>query len=144
MNNLMKHAKRELLALGYDPNQIEEDPNKWMQEDVLELIEVFSKQGHSGHSAPYCIRLFAKLALFEPACPLTGEQSEWNEVEKGKLWQNNRCSHVFKDAAGNAYDNHGKVFREPNGDCYISLESRVPIVFPYIPKTEYVDRADEK
>jgi len=46
---------------------------------------------------------------------------------------------VFKDADGRAYDIDGRVFREPNGCCYTSSDSRVYITFPYRPKTEYVD-----
>lgn len=33
---------------------------------VMELIEVFSKQGHSGMSAPIVADLFKKLANYEP------------------------------------------------------------------------------
>lgn len=142
MSNLEEHAKRELLALGYDPNEKQDDPNKWIQDNILELIRVFAKQDHSGSSAPYCVNLFSKLAMFEPACPLTGEDSEWNEVgadgENGVLYQNNRCSHVFKNDKG-AYDTDGKIFREPNGCCYTSFASHVPVTFPYTPKREYVD-----
>ena len=141
MSNLIEHAKREFRVMGYIPldKEQEEDPNKWIQENVLQLIEVFSEQGHSGSSAPYCIEFFRKLALFKPLCPLTGEDSEWNEVSNN-IYQNNRCSHVFKDGKdGTAYDIDGRVFREPDGCCYTNFDSRVFIKFPYTPKREYVD-----
>lgn len=138
MGNLRDHAERELQILGYDLNDKEEGPNKWMVESVLELIDVFSKQGHSGFSAPYCIGLFTKLAGFKPASPITGEEHEWYEVGPN-VWQNNRCSTLFKEADGRAYDIDGKVFREPNGACYTSRESRVYVEFPYVPTTEYID-----
>ena len=140
MSNFINHAKREFLAVGYIPlDQDQEDgPNKWIQESILELLEVFSKQGHSGSSAPYCIKVFSKLANFEPLCPLTGMDSEWNECSAG-LFQNNRCSHVFKEAGGRSYDIMGKVFLEKNGTCYTDKGSRVVIEFPYTPHTEYVD-----
>lgn len=54
------HAEREFRALGYKPVDQEEGPNKWIQENVMELLEVFSKQGHSGMSAPVCVRYFEK------------------------------------------------------------------------------------
>lgn len=138
--NLELHAIREFKAAGYTPlNQPQEDgPNKWMQENVIELIRAFSKQGHSGFSAPYCIETFRKLAMFEPLVPLQGTDDEWNEVSHGH-WQNNRCSHVFKEADGRAYDIEGRIFREPDGGCYTSRESRVYITFPYTPTREYVD-----
>jgi len=142
MSNLVEHAKREFLAMGYKPiEESEDDPNKWIQEDVLELLRVFAEQGHSGSSAPYCIRMFRKLAMFEPLIPLTGEDHEWNDVGNG-VFQNNRCSHVFKQKNrynGQAYDIRGRVFREPDGCCYTSKESSVPVTFPYTPKTEYVN-----
>jgi hypothetical protein len=53
MSNLIDHAKREFLALGYEPvEDAKDDPNKWIQENILELLKVFSEQGHSGSSAP--------------------------------------------------------------------------------------------
>ena len=108
---------------------------------VLELLRVFADEGHSGSTAPYTVNMFKKLAMFEPLVPLTGEDWEWAEVSDG-VFQNKRCSRVFKQADrfnGQAYDLDGRVFREPNGSCYTSKESRVPITFPYTPKTEYVD-----
>lgn len=141
--SLIEHAKRELAAMGYIPlEQPQEDgPNKWIQQNLLELLEVFSKQGHSGSSASYCISAFQKLASFEPLEPLTGEDSEWNEIGEGQF-QNNRCSHVFKQPDrfnGQAYDLHGLIFREPSGICYTSSNSLIPITFPYTPKSTYVD-----
>ena len=138
--DLQLHALREFKALGYTPlNQPQEDgPNKWVQENVLELLKVFSTQGHSGFSAPYCINAFRKLASWEPLCPLTGEADEWNEVSDD-LWQNNRCSRVFKRADNKPYDIEGRIFQEPSGACYTSRDSRVYIEFPYTPKSEYVN-----
>lgn len=144
MSNLKTHAEIELQAIGYKLDETEEGPNKWIVENILELLEVFSKQGHSGSSAPYCIDLFTKLARFEPLCPLTGEDSEWvNVVEYSgsgadPVWQNKRCSHVFKGPDGRAYDIDGRVFVEPNGNAYTNFDSRVYVTFPYTPKTEYV------
>jgi hypothetical protein len=81
------------------------------------------------------------LLAYEPLGPLTGEPDEWNEVGPG-VFQNNRCSHVFKDASqfdGQAYDLNAVVFREPNGACFINRDSRKVVTFPYTPKTVYVD-----
>lgn len=134
MSNLITHAKTELAAAGVCGSEMDEA----MAADVLELLEVFSKQGHSGGSAPYCISLFAKLAAFKPLVPLTGADDEWNEVGAGEF-QNRRCGHVFKDSTGYAWDINGIVFREPNGAMYTSMESRVPVTFPYTPRTVYQD-----
>lgn len=134
-----RHALREFKAAGYPPiAECGDGPDKWIQENVIELLRVFSEQGHSGSSAPYCIRMFEKLANFEPLVPLTGADDEWNEVSGG-VWQNNRCSHVFKEADGRAYDMDGRIFRQPDGCCFTNRDSRVYITFPYTPTREYVD-----
>lgn len=139
-SNAELHAIREFKAAGFTPLDLpqEDGPNKWMQENVIELVRVFSKQGHSGFSAPYCIETFRKVSMFEPLVPLQGTDDEWNDVGDG-LWQNNRCPHVFKDTDGRAYDIDGRVFREPDGCCYTSRDSRVYVTFPYTPTREYVD-----
>lgn len=124
-------AERELLAAGYEPLDK-------IQQNVLELLEVFVRQGHSGFSAPFAVEMFRKLALHEPLVPLSGADDEWNDIGDG-MFQNNRCSHVFKDADGRAYDIDGRVFRDPNGCCYTSRDSLVYVTFPYTPTKEYVD-----
>lgn len=145
MSNLIEHAKREFKAVGYLPSDQEQEngPNKWMQENLIELLEVFSKQDHSGFSARYCIDAFNKLARFEPLAPLTGEDWEWVEVGT-EIWQNIRCSRVFKDEYGQAYDIEGKVFVEPSGSAFTSSESKVNITFPYVPQTEWVQVTGEE
>lgn len=141
MSNLIEHAKAEFKAAGYKPAHLEEGgPNKWIQENILELLTIFSKQGHSGMSASYCISLFAKLANFEPLTPLTGEDDEWEKVGQG-CFQNKRCSRVFKDLTDGkeqAYDLYGKVFVSAGGSTYTNSKSRVTVTFPYIPTTQYV------
>ena len=104
---------------------------------TMSLIKVFAEEGHSGFSANMAISIFSKVAAFEPLTPLTGEDSEWNEVGTN-VYQNKRCSHVFKEK-GQAYDSQGRVFVEPSGATYTSFKSRVLVTFPYIPKTEYVN-----
>ena len=158
MSNTEKHALTEFKAAGGlddDGNYIDE-----MQEaicnHVLELIKVFSDEGHSGSTAPYTIDLFKKLAMFEPIVPLTGEDWEWIEIARemsgsnnGTVYQNKRCSRVFKDDDG-AYDIDGKVFynwyTNENGkrfkSYYTSRDSRVPVTFPYIPTTVYEETVE--
>ena len=135
MSNLAEYAKAELERAGLFRK--DSDYDGMLGEDVMELIKTFSQQGHSGMSAEIPPALFEKVARYLPLTPLTGDDDEWNEGGSGVL-QNRRCSHVFKEN-GQAYDQHGKVFREPDGICYTSRDSRVPITFPYTPKTEYVD-----
>ncbi len=143
MSNLLIHAKNELKLIGYIPldEEQEDGPNKWVQENILELLEVFAKQGHSGTSAQYCSGMFYKLSNFEPLSPLTGEDSEWEKIDY-RTWQNVRSSRVFKevnpDNTFSYFDVQGKVFEESDGARYTSNDSRVEISFPYLPKTEIV------
>ena len=144
MSSILKHAIKELEYIGYkSPNHHDyNEMNNSMGDNVLELLTVFANQGHSGFSASYCLAIFEKLAKFEPLGPLTGEDSEWNDVSEmngSPMWQNNRASHVFKDADGRTYDIRGKIFREPDGNCYTGKGSSVDVTFPYTPKSEYVD-----
>ena len=139
------HALREFKAAKWmkEDGTYDCGMQKMMCNQVLELLTLFSSHGHSGSSAPYAINLFRTLAKFEPVVPLTGEDSEWNEISTN-LWQNNRCGHIFKESNNMSYDSQGKIFREPDGCCYTSKDSRVYITFPYTPKSEYVDVPKER
>lgn len=154
--SLESHALAEFRAAGWiDENgKYSNDIQESICKDMLELLSVFSSQGHSGFSANYLMNCFEKLARWEPIVPLTGEDWEWNDVSHmsggEKVYQNKRCSRVFKQEDrfdGQAYDIRGKVFIEhgydDNGEettySYTSGDSHVPITFPYTPKTEYVD-----
>jgi hypothetical protein len=150
MSNMLKWAEQELRYAGYDINDPEDGPNRWLAEGTLELLKVFAEQGHSGSSAPYAVALFEKLAMWKPIAPLTGEDDEWNEVGEG-TWQNRRNSAVFKKEDGQAYWMDGRVFWEwfsspdiddgkPYKSHYTSRDSRVNITFPWTQpdKPEYV------
>jgi len=136
MSNLTDFARLELKAIGAFSEK-DDFYGGMTGKAVMELIEVFSKQGHSGMSASLVRSLFDRVSNYKPLSPLTGEDDEWNEVNNGKF-QNKRCSHVFKEN-GIAYDSNGKIFREPNGTCYTSRDSEVVVTFPYTPKSEYID-----
>ena len=138
--NIVRHAQREVAHMLHTG---EDSPDRWMAVGLVDLARVFSTQGHSGFSAPWCVSALERLLRFEPLRPLTGEDAEWGEIfdpEKGTR-QNKRCSHVFSGPDG-AYDNEGVVFREPGGCSFTCLQSRVPVRFPYTPKTVYADVPD--
>lgn len=139
-SNYRTFALREFKACGYDLNE-KTGPNRWIQDNVLELLAVLAVQGHSGSSVHFAVGMFKDLGLFEPLGPITGAADEWQEVSNG-MWQNLRCSHVFKDADGRPYDSSGRIFREKSGACYTGRGSRVYITFPYVPTREYVDVND--
>jgi hypothetical protein len=69
---------------------------------VLELLEVFINQGHSGFSASVTLNRFKRLANHEPLVPLTGNDDEWSEMrswdnDKSFNQQNKRLSSLFKN-----------------------------------------------
>lgn len=158
MSNLVSHAQREFRAAGWtDENDKFVDG---MQEDicnhVLDLLEVFHNEGHSGTTAPYTVDLFSKLAMFKPLAPLTGEDWEWNMIRDDStggmtVYQNKRCGAVFKQSDrfdGKPYYLDAVVFWEwvsmadvdrgkPFKSYFTSMDSMQPIEFPYTPKTEY-------
>jgi hypothetical protein len=133
--SIREFARDELTRAGlFDASS---DYGGMMGEAIMKMIEVFAEEDHSDFSAGMAVSLFQRLASWEPLTPLTGEDDEWMEVGDG-YYQNRRCSHVFK-RNGAAYDIEGRVFRKPNGACFTSSDSRIPVTFPYTPKREYVD-----
>lgn len=125
--------------------------NAMMRNHILHMVEEFSKEGHSGFSANYAINCLQKLLRFEPLSPLTGEDGEWNfvgDLGDDPVYQNKRCSRVFKDKDGNCYDIDGVVYwqwvEREDGSKYKSYYSKggAPrnfITFPYTPTTEYIE-----
>ena len=134
-SNLERHSRRELELAGWFDKK--GAYGGMMGHAVMDLVKTFAGEGHSGMSASLAVNLFKQVASFEPLTPLTGEDEEWDDLGDG-MYQNNRCSHVFRKG-GEVYDINGRVFCEPNGACFTSLDSRVPVTFPYTPSTEYID-----
>jgi hypothetical protein len=145
MSNLIKHAKKEL-GLIYSEEDLKEGYNKLAYDCILELIEVFSKQGHSGFSALYVANMFKTLANFETLTPLTGEDDEWGDISSlgdNPKYQNIRNGAVFKNSDGSSYYIEAVVWRDPDGSCFTNRESCMNVKFPLIPKTFYVDSYED-
>lgn len=144
MSNSTEHAEVELALIGMGKDATDE-MNKLMHDNIIKIIEEFSSQGHSGFSASYAISHLTRLLEFKPLSPLTGEDDEWNEIDKdiradGMWYQNKRYSAVFKDKDGRTYNSQGRVFRGRRGS-YTTRGSSVDITFPYmVPEhPEYVN-----
>ena len=122
-------------------------------EQIREIINIFSKQGHSGGSAPFAIGALSKTIKavlgFQILSPLTGEDSEWRDVsemnDNEPMWQNLRDSSVFKDADGNCSYNSAIVWKgEDTWDTFTGgingyRSSNYIKEFPFMPRTYYVD-----
>lgn len=139
--DLRDFAASELSALGSDPM------DRAMRDHVMQLIEVFRAEGHSGFSAATASRMFDRLSRFKPIRPLTGADDEWNAIAadmvgRPGLFQNRRCPSVFKDETG-AYDIDATVCEDPDGVRYTNRQSRRPVQFPYeVPDGPVVIRVD--
>lgn len=133
MSNLVDYAKDELKRIGMIDSG--EPYNEWATKAILDLIELFDSQGHSGFTTSYVANMFYRFVMFKPASPLTGKDDEWNDVGDGLL-QNKRYSAVFKDKDGTAYNIEGKAFTDDGEIWYICEDSRVNVTFPYVVPNE--------
>jgi hypothetical protein len=126
-SNIVSYAEKELRLTGwYDTTSFYGD---MMAHAVMRMVKVFAVEGHSGMSAGVAASLADKLTRYQPLMPLTGEDDEWTECGSG-VFQNKRFSSIFKEN-DEAYWSDGRVFREPDGGCYTSRDSRVPVTFPW-------------
>ena len=162
MTNTQEHAKRELDILS---STIKEPILKPFTKEILALCEAVGKSGQSGGSMPYTAgsigEALKKLLMFETLAPLTGEDSEWNEVDGGgggggeMTHQNSRDSRVFKGEDNKAYFIDAIIFdgdlggRFSGGDIELSNGDTVGSVqyikeFPFTPKTFYIDVIDRR
>ena len=134
MSNLVKWAEKELERLVKDNDEMQKEINK----DILQIVKTFSEQGHSGFSAPYTLGILNRLLDWKPITALTGDEDEWAEPyewDKEKKQQNKRCSAVFRKNYDNstAYYIDGKVFSDDGGKTWWSnIDSRVSVEFPYV------------
>lgn len=129
---LIEHAQYELRN---------EDP--MMREAIMEVVEIFANQGHSGASAAYALDRIKKLLNYHPISPLTGEDDEWNESRPG-VFQNKRYPALFK--RGGLYkDVDAATFYVPGEEGYFTNGKLIqdyarahPITMPYTPPNDPV------
>jgi hypothetical protein len=124
----LEYAKDEMKGAGlYDEDA---DYGDMLPKAVLRLLSIHAIESHSGGSHAMTSSIFKQVSNFRPLLPLTGHETEWNEVGPD-TWQNRRCSTIFRDKNGNAHNIEGKIFEEPDGSRYTSRDSHVPINFPW-------------
>lgn len=141
MSSIIEYAKSELDRIGKD----EEGMQAAINQDILQVVDVFANQGHSGFSAGYALNILERLLRFKPLKELTGEDDEWNDVSTDKngvtTYQNKRCSSVFKrvDRSGkivSVYDIDGVAVSDDGGiTWFTSNRFTKEITFPYFPPT---------
>lgn len=144
MSNLIEYAKSELELIGYDEKC--DGIDLLMKNNILELMEVFSKQGHSGFSGRYCIDVFSSLARFEPLKPVMGTDDEWTNVAELSdgvpMFQNKRHYAVFKDSENGKPYFLDAIVWDQDGNTFTGtiegISSSQYIKLPFIPKTFYI------
>ena len=128
-----EHAESELKKIGMLDSENELD--RAMCKQVLEMCEVFDNQSNSGASADYEIGILLRVLKYQPLSPLTGNEDEWISKEVFPQ-QNKRCPYIFKEADGRVYNSRAKVFSDDGESWYLTEESREEITFPYTVPTE--------
>ncbi len=115
--SLVQHAKNELAFTGYG-----DDYDGMIGTAVMELIEKFADQGHSGYSAFKVAAIFNELASYRPLSELTRNPDEWMHIEEAvagrpDMWQNKRRPDAFSTNGGMTY----YLLDEPADSEYISM-----------------------
>lgn len=105
--SLYNHAKYEL-DLIYSKESLKSEINNSMYNNILDLIKLLSKQGHSGASVSYCLHIFDKLANYKPLGELTSNPSEWLEVDTN-MYQSKRNPAWFSTDLKYYYDLDSKT-----------------------------------
>lgn len=144
---LTEYAQNELIRLDIEPHHYEA---------IMTVMRAFDsvEPTLNPDEISMCKQLVSKLVEREPLSPLTGDDSEWRvakEYEDGDtLYYNARCINVYKDSRG-AFDRTGTVFWEWVTETdnegvrtykryYCNEHSHTPVVFPYTPNPQYVER----
>ena len=142
MSNLVNYAKDELARIDHS-----DDMQDLIDRDILELIETFSNQEHSNTTGAYVLGVFNRLVKFMPLTPLTGDDNEWEDISDisgDTCYQNKRCSRIFKDKDGRAYDIEYRYFVDENGVSYTNKNSTEYISFPYCPNEPLEEKEKDK
>lgn len=83
-------------------------------QEVIDLLSLFSLQGHSGVSAAITVRGFTRAANLLPFSPLLFSDNEWTELGNGE-YQNKRDSSVFREQDGRITDISAITWIEKSG-----------------------------
>ena len=172
MTNTQSFAARELDILSKSNTDPENRPLvEPFTKEILALCEAFGNSGQSGGSAPIvagAITAAVKTLLLQKSiCPITGIDDEWVNVREMSedddlMYQNKRCSALFKSKSGKCWYLDAIVKKTQNGSCFsggfwLSKDDylagdKTKIIgcaqyvksFPFTPKTFYIDVIEEE
>lgn len=138
--SLIEFAKKELADAGYFTDQ--DFYGGMTGKAVLELIECFANQGHSGMSAGITLAIFNQLANYKPINPIEDKIEDWSDsVGDGTILQHKKLSSLFKTSGDRAYYLDAIAFQGPEEfDSFVGsigkVQSRQYVkTWPFTPKT---------
>jgi hypothetical protein len=106
----IESAKAELASSNFGPED---------SAVIIDIMERFFAQWDSGGAVWVMIPVLERLMRGLPLSALTGEDDEWHDpMGDGQMFQNVRCSTVFKNAAGKTWD----------------IDGDADVTFPYMPQ----------
>lgn len=152
-NNYKEHFLKEVEILEKGLKDGDKLAIHDFKDVICDITDIFSKQGHSGGSAPfYSVALsntIKNVLSFKPLSPITCEDHEWTMVTEGdpqeEMYQNKRESAVFKNGKDSKpyYLDAICWSGEDEYDTFIGdveeIRSRQFIKIPFTPKTFYID-----
>lgn len=150
--NLLEFAQNELKLLEDNCRDDEEalKMQKLVTKDVMQIIQTFVEQQHTGFSANYMLNILERLLRFKPLTPIEDKPEDWEDCSSLGLeaLQHKRCTSVFKRPDGTAYWVEGRIFTDDGGKSwYTSKDSSIDIEFPFnVPlhsENVYVEPSDE-
>jgi hypothetical protein len=105
---LVAHAEKEIRKAGlFDEDG---DYDGMIGDAVMELVDAFANQGHSGGSAHLTLDAFDRVVRFKQLTPITSDPSEWQDVTEycdpdSPLWQSRRDPELFSNDGGQTWYN---------------------------------------
>jgi hypothetical protein len=157
MSNALKFAKSELdILIKSNTDEINRPIIEEFIPEILALVDKFGNSGQSGSSAPYVASAISNavrnLCLRRSICPITGIDDEWSDVsnesdgDSNIMYQNKRCSALFKNSEGKSWYLDALVFENESGNRYsgramvLSIGEKIRCNqfikgFPFEPKT---------
>ena len=135
MAGLVEFAEGELNLLLKSCKDSESlKTQKAVNDDILDIIKLFSSQGHSGFSAGYSLNILKRLLDYKPLSAITGDEDEWEQLNYSPdlAYQNKRCTSLFRDEDGKVYHVEASIFSDDNGHTWYNCkESREYVELPY-------------
>lgn len=128
--NFTEWARKELELAGlFDKDS---DYEGMLGQAIMELIEKFSEQGHSGMSAGLVSSIFHQLSQWKPLTELTDNPDEWNELSEEVAadhmqWQSSRDPSCFSTDGG-------KTYWSTNDKCFEFVDEDGTVYFTSSPE----------